>query len=221
MLVASVALFGTGTPAKRRRLRATAEEEMRKKTVNDSKPSEPEQTAGADGDTEFEFDIGPAAEFLMPPTDLRKKAPQIRSKRGEDEPVAAAEAALARMAESFDGWMAEETQRLATLWAEADADAYETEAREALYRAAHDIKGQAATLGFPLAGRVAGSLCRLLDALGESDLPPRELVRQHVQSVRAMFVEHAREETSPTAVKLADRLDEVTRDYLGQIERAA
>ncbi len=35
--------------------------------------------------------------------------------------------------------------------------------REALFRAAHDIKGQAATLGFPLAAAVADSLCRLIE----------------------------------------------------------
>lgn len=196
---------------------------MRKKTVNGSQPFEPDATEAeaADGGEVFEFDVGPAAEYMMPPTDLRKKAPQKRGKSGDDEPVAAAEAALARMAESFDGWMAEETQRLATLWAEAEADGYEGEAREALYRAAHDIKGQAATLGFPLAGRVAGSLCRLLDAIREAQQMPRELVRQHVQSVRAMFVEQARDESSKTAMKLADRLDEVTEDYIEQIDDAA
>lgn len=194
---------------------------MRKTTKSRPAPLDLDESESVTGEGEFEFDVGPGAEYLTPPSDLRKKAPQKRQKDEEADPVAAAEAALERMAKSFDGWMAEETQRLATLWAEADSEGYEGEAREALYRAAHDIKGQAATLGFPLAGRVAASLCRLFEEIHEAEQLPRELVRQHVQSVRAMFVEHAREETSPTAVMLADRLDEVTSDYLGQIEQAA
>ncbi len=195
---------------------------MRKTAANDGKDFAPQIDDGAEalgGDDDF--DIGPDAEFFTPPDDLRKKAPTRRAKRGETEPVAAAEAALARMAVSFDGWMAEETQKLAALWAEADDSGYEGEAREALYRAAHDIKGQAATMGFPLAGRVAASLCRLMDGIRTSDQLPRELVLQHVQSVRAMIAEQARADSSATAAKLAERLDEVTLDYLDQIETAA
>ncbi|MER2604857.1 MAG: Hpt domain-containing protein [Siculibacillus sp.] len=179
-------------------------------------------TAGSssEGDGELEFEIGPDAEFIEPKRDLRRKAKEIKLKPGEQEPVAAAEAALARMASSFDGWMAEETQRLAELWSEADRSGYEGEVREAFHRAAHDIKGQAATLGFPLAGRIAASLCRLLDGSVGGERMPHELVRQHVQSVRAIIAEQAREDTSDVARLLAERLDEVTTDYLDQITAA-
>jgi chemotaxis protein histidine kinase CheA len=167
------------------------------------------------------IDIGADAEFMTPPSDLRKKVKQRARKAGETDPVEAAEAALARMASSFDGWMSEETQRLAELWSAADLTDYEDEARDAFYRAAHDIKGQAATLGYPVAGRIAASLCRLLDEVDEADRLPRELVRQHVQSVRAVIVENAREDTSVTAKRLAERLDEVTCEYLDLVGRAA
>jgi chemotaxis protein histidine kinase CheA len=113
--------------------------------------------------------------------------------------------------------MSEETQRLAELWSAADLTDYEAETREALYRAAHDIKGQATTLGFPVAGRIAASLCRLLDGVEAAERLPRDLVRQHVQSVRAIIVENAREDTSSTARLLAERLDEVTDDFLQQV----
>ena len=167
------------------------------------------------------IEIGADAEFVTPPSDLRKKVKQRAPKAGEADPVAAAEAALARMADSFDGWMSEETRRLADLWTAADFTDFEAEARDAFYRAAHDIKGQAATMGFPIAGRIAGSLCRLLDGIDEVERLPRALVQQHVQSVRAIIAENAREDTSETARLLADRLDEVTGDYLDQVLRAA
>jgi chemotaxis protein histidine kinase CheA len=165
--------------------------------------------------------IGADAEFMAPPSDLRKKVRQRASKAGDKDPVKEAEAALARMATSFDAWMSDETQRLAELWTAADLTDFEMEAREAFYRAAHDIKGQAATMGFPIAGRIAGSLCRLLDGVAAVDRLPRELVRQHVQSVRAVIAENAREDTSATARLLAERLDEVTDDFLDRLAPAA
>lgn len=167
------------------------------------------------------IEIGADAEFMAPPTDLRRKVKTRADRPGDPDPVAAAEAALARMSASFDDWMGAETQRLAELWTAADLNGFEQTAREDLYRAAHDIKGQAATLGFPLAGRIAGSLCRLLDGVETAERLPRELVRQHVQSVRAIIAENAREDTSKTARLLAERLDEVTDDFLETVTAAA
>ncbi|MCE1236909.1 MAG: Hpt domain-containing protein [Hyphomicrobiales bacterium] len=167
------------------------------------------------------IEIGPDAEFFAAPDDLRGKARPKRARAGELDPIEAAEAAVARMADRFDDWMAEETSRLVTLFAEADETEFDGEALEAFHRAAHDIKGQAATLGFPIAGRIAASLCRLIEAKLETGRLPRELVQQHVLSVRAIIVEQAREDESSTARRLADRLDEVTHDYLEQIGHAA
>ncbi len=188
-------------------------------------------TSSSDGIEAFETDdggafadgieIGPDAEIIQPRTDLRKKAKQVRSQPGDADPVAAAEAAVARMADSFEGWMTEETSRLATLFLEAEENAFDDDALEAFHRAAHDIKGQAATLGFPLAGRIAASLCRLIEAKRATGRLPRDLVAQHVQSVRAIILEQARDQGTATARRLADRLDEVTNDYLEQIGVAA
>jgi HPt (histidine-containing phosphotransfer) domain-containing protein len=192
---------------------------MRKKSKTAT--AEPEVAEEVTAESADDIEIGADAEFMQPPSDLRKKVRQRAPKPGDKDPVAEAEAALARMATSFDGWMSEETQRLAELWTAADLTDFEIEARDAFYRAAHDIKGQAATMGFPMAGRIAGSLCRLLDGIDEVVLLPRELVRQHVQSVRAIIVENAREDTSETARLLAERLDEVTDDYLERVAQAA
>ncbi len=166
------------------------------------------------------IEIGADAEFMAPPNDLRRKVKTRAIQAGDTDPVAAAEAALARMSASFDDWMGAETQRLAELWTAADLTDFEHDAREELYRAAHDIKGQAATLGFPLAGRIAGSLCRLLDGVETAERLPRELLRQHVQSVRAIIAENAREDTSRTAKLLAERLDEVTDHFLESVAAA-
>ncbi|MEJ1161136.1 Hpt domain-containing protein [Prosthecomicrobium sp. N25] len=160
-----------------------------------------------------EFEIGDG-ERIASPVDLRSKAKEIKLKRGEKDPVQAAEAALKRMEKTFSMWIEDETLALAETGRKAEASGFAADDRADLYRSAHDIKGQAATLGFPLAGRIAGSLCLLLDHAGPSDRLPPDLVRQHVQAVRAVVAENARDEGTPVALRLAERLEEVTDDYL-------
>lgn len=181
-------------------------------------PNEPETEIdlGAEG-----LGIDETSEFIQPPSDLRKKVRTLPQKNGDPDPIAAAEAALRRMEASFDGWMEAETVRLTDLWGALEATDFDPELREAFHRAAHDIKGQAATLGYPQAGRVAASLCRLLECIDAPSRLPRDLLRQEVQAIRAILAEQARENTNEIARQLADRLDEVTEDYLTQIGVAA
>jgi hypothetical protein len=98
-------------------------------------------------------------EVITPPN--RLKGAVGRAVAGDD-PVARAEAALAELSGQFSEWMHAECEAL---------DRARHSAREAgmaapqcalLFRAAHDIKGQAATFGFPLVTAVAESLCVLL-----------------------------------------------------------
>jgi HPt (histidine-containing phosphotransfer) domain-containing protein len=198
---------------------------MARRTATPAPAAEPtdlvETDAAESGGFGDEIELGPDAEIIEPRADLRKKARPKRARAGEADPVEAAEAAVARMADSFEGWMTDETSRLVSLFLEAEETEFDDEALEAFHRAAHDIKGQAATLGFPLAGRIAASLCRLIEAKRDTGRLPRDLVQQHVQSVRAIIVERARDEGTATARRLADRLDEVTTDYLEQIGIAA
>jgi len=59
--------------------------------------------------------------------------------------------------------------------------------REEFFRAAHDIKGQAATFGYPLAAEVADSLCRLVEHAPDQQCVPPALIDQHVDGVRAIM----------------------------------
>ncbi len=86
--------------------------------------------------------------------------------------------------------------------------------RETLFHAAHDIKGEAATFGYPEAAGVAESLCRLLEHTPELARIPIKLVDQHVDAVRAITREHARPDVADVASELTQRLREVTDDFL-------
>src|ERR1700678_3080855 len=69
-----------------------------------------------------------------------------------DDPVARAEKALSGLSGEFRQWMEIEVGRLAAAHAAILKSGFTKTARDELFRAAHDIKGDAATFGFPPAG---------------------------------------------------------------------
>ena len=83
-----------------------------------------------------------------------------------------------------------------------------------LFRAAHDIRGEAATFGFPILAGPADSLCRLLEHTPEHDRIPLALVDQHVDAVRAIVREYGRPDLVEMAKALTVRLRDVTNDFL-------
>ena len=56
--------------------------------------------------------------------------------------------------------------------------------RARLYSAAHDIKGEGATFGYPLAARIADTLCGLMDGIADETALPLGLMMQHVEAIR-------------------------------------
>ncbi|MFA6267106.1 MAG: Hpt domain-containing protein, partial [Pseudolabrys sp.] len=83
-----------------------------------------------------------------------------------------------------------------------------------LFHAAHDIKGQAATLGFPAVAAIADSLCRLIEYTPMSNRIPVKLINQHVDAVRAIHREYARSDARELAAQLNSKLRDVTDDFL-------
>jgi len=103
----------------------------------------------------------------------------------EAEDGACAEAGLARLSE-FPDWMNDECDRLDQARKSVKTTGMAVLQREALFRASHDMKGQAATLGFPLVAAVAASLCRLIEETADPRRIPLVLIDQHVDAVRAV-----------------------------------
>jgi chemotaxis protein histidine kinase CheA len=90
---------------------------------------------------------------------------------------------------------------------------------EELFHAAHDIKGQAATFGFPQVAPAADSLCRLIEHTPEKERIPVTLIDQHVDAVRAIVREQSRRDSVPLADALSRRLREVTDEFLAHENR--
>lgn len=136
------------------------------------------------------------------------------------EAIERAEAALADLAGEFDDWMAKEVERLTTARDAMTAAGLTESTRAALYAAAHDIKGEAATFGYPLAARIADSLRNLLDGIEDDAAVPTDLVAQHVEAIRAIVREAAKGEDHPLAVAMADQLGAATVQKLVTITGA-
>jgi chemotaxis protein histidine kinase CheA len=131
-----------------------------------------------------------------------------------DDPVGRAEAALAQLSSEFSSWMNDECEQLDRARRNVHQNGMAKLPCEALFRCAHDIKGQAATLGFPLVADVAGSLCRLLEETYDPARIPLDLVDQHVDAVRAIIREHGRARAEVVAATLTHTLRQVCEDFL-------
>jgi chemotaxis protein histidine kinase CheA len=131
-----------------------------------------------------------------------------------DDPVGRAEAALAQLSSEFSGWMEDECERLDLARRNVRQDGMTAQPCAALFRCAHDIKGQAATFGFPLVATVAESLCRLIDETHDPARIPLDLVDQHVDAVRAIIREHGRARAEVVATTLTSALRLVCEDFV-------
>ena len=152
-------------------------------------------------------------EIISPENKLRKAASNTPYAPGDD-PVARAELALAELSTEFSSWMDTECERLDQARRNVAAGGFSAENKDALFRAAHDIKGEAATFGFPLVAWAADSLCRLLEHTPDATRIPLKLVDQHVDTVRAIYREYSRSDAKELAATLTKRLRVVTDEFL-------
>jgi HPt (histidine-containing phosphotransfer) domain-containing protein len=114
-------------------------------------------------------------EVITPPDRLRSAV--VRLADATDDPVARAEAALAQLADEFTDWMHAECERLEAARQDVKRDGFNKTTHDALFRAAHDIKGEAAIFGYPAVDVVAASLCRLLEHTPDIGRIPLALLR--------------------------------------------
>ncbi len=158
-------------------------------------------------------------EIITPPNNLRRVMSAVSANDPYEDPVARAEQALAMLASEFSTWMESECQRLDRARHQVKAKGFDKATLEELFLAAHDIKGEAATFGFPWMGALADSLCRLIEHTPDMTRIPFALVDQHVDAVRAIFRESARPDIATIADALGQKLREVTDEFLAHENR--
>ena len=155
---------------------------------------------------------------ITQPNPLRRVLRRVDEK-DPDDPVARAEKALAGLSGEFKDWMAIECDRLATAHAAILKNGFTTDTSQELFRAAHDIKGDAATFGFPTAAAAAESLCRIIEHAPDLERVPAELIAHHINAIQAIVRENAAINNSGVAAALSNKLRGVADEYLTAVNR--
>jgi HPt (histidine-containing phosphotransfer) domain-containing protein len=153
-------------------------------------------------------------EVIMPDETLRHAVLKGEAPADDEDPVARAEQALADLSSEFGEWMDTECERLDRARRDLGGKGFNKGTKDALFLAAHDIKGDAATFGYPAIAGAAESLCRLIEYTPDMRRIPLQLVDQHVDAVRAIYREYARSDARELAGLLTQRLREVTDEFL-------
>jgi chemotaxis protein histidine kinase CheA len=143
-------------------------------------------------------------EIFMPPNILKAK---VGGSGGLDpQAIKRAEAAMEELKVEFANWIIEDVNRLVET-----RDEYETQVDHDrlgnLYRAAHDLKGQAATFDFPLVARVASSLCKLTDDTSHGIHLPLTLIDAHVDAIKVIVRDQVKDPSNRVATILAVELE--------------
>jgi HPt (histidine-containing phosphotransfer) domain-containing protein len=155
---------------------------------------------------------------ITQPNPLRKVLRRV-DERDLDDPVARAEAALAGLSGEFRDWMLVEADRLSAAHGAILKNGFSDKAAEELFRAAHDIKGDAATFGYPSAAAAAESLCRIIEHAPDLDKVPAELVRHHINAIQAIVRDHTRLDSTKVSTELSRKLRGVADEYLLRVNR--
>jgi hypothetical protein len=142
--------------------------------------------------------------MIAPVRDLAERSLRGGSPADIDTQIKQAERNLAGLKKEFPLWMAQEFEGVEKAW--ADYKAGVTGSRILLFRKMHDMRGQAATFGYPLAGRAADNLCKLMDALAE--VPP-SLIEAHVQAVRVIIRENVNITDHPLGLQMVTELEKL------------
>jgi chemotaxis protein histidine kinase CheA len=130
--------------------------------------------------------------------------------------VARAEAALAEIKHEFRAWMISECETLEAARNVLRSDDQSAPALQKVFSAALEIKGHAAVLGFPLAGRIAGVLCRLLTYAPKPQLVPMDVIDSHVDAIRAVVRERIHTINDKTGKEIFERLAVFVENFLAQ-----
>lgn len=113
--------------------------------------------------------------------------------------VARADNALQEMSGSFQQWLEEEVARLQDARVAGDTGGWTFAAIDLLFGSAHDLKGLGATFEYPLATRIAASLCRLIETDAGKRLVQADpsLMLAHVDAIRAAARDHVKSVSNP------------------------
>lgn len=123
--------------------------------------------------------------------------------------VARADKTLEAMSGSFEKWLEADIAKLQTARLAVEDQQWSNDALDALWRAAHDLKGMGGTYGYPIVTQLAASLCRLTetDAGKAAAREQSDLVNAHVDALRAAVRDRIASDEHPVGRVLVQTLE--------------
>ncbi|HXZ67958.1 MAG TPA: Hpt domain-containing protein [Alphaproteobacteria bacterium] len=132
----------------------------------------------------------------------------------DEAAIERAEAALAAMSNSFQGWIEEEISLLSEAHEALRTKGLTAEAVDRFSQRAHDLKGQGTTLDFPFVTKIAELLCKLCEHLPEPSDLPLPLVDAHIDAIRAVVRDGIKGDNHMTGKTVIGELDTHVRHTL-------
>jgi hypothetical protein len=151
---------------------------------------------------------------IEPVTKLAERAVTGGSAADVQRMINAAENSLAALKQEFPIWMANEFSELEKIWAAYQAGA--PDGQQLLFRKVHDMRGQAATFGYPLAGVAADLLCKLMDALQNV---PDSVIEAHIQTINVIIRQNVNVSDHPLGVQMVKELEKLGYNLIRQALR--
>ena len=147
------------------------------------------------------------AQVFMPPNTLKAKVGSLSGKVTLDpEVLKKAEKAMDNLRHEFSDWLADDIKALTAAFAAFSKSSTPATAG-VLFRAAHDLKGQATTFEYPLIARVASSLAKLMDGMQSRDAAPLPLVSAHIDAIHVIYRDRIKDISNRMALVLAEELE--------------
>jgi len=151
-------------------------------------------------------------EIFMPPNVLKAK---MGNGALDLSAVQRAEQAIDDLKGELTGWVTEDVNRLVEAQ-QAYTKQSDAETLGDLYRAAHDLKGQATTFDFPLVSRVAASLCKLTDDTNFGLPLPLSLIAAHIDAIKVIVRDNLKDPSDQMATVLSAELERQVEGFLAK-----
>ncbi len=129
--------------------------------------------------------------------------------------LAAAEAAVAALADNFSVWIREDLDRMNTEFDHASEtpDANNENIAE-IFSISHNIKGQAGSFGYTLLTRVAASLCEHVRDAGDASEASLKVVQGHLMAMQFIVDKKVEGEGGEVGEKLFAKLQDLAQQLV-------
>ncbi|MFN3462108.1 MAG: hypothetical protein ACK4ZN_13955 [Oceanibaculum sp.] len=129
--------------------------------------------------------------------------------------IAKAEAAMQKVAGSID--LAKEAdpalKEMQAAYQAMKADRGQAQAQsQRIYNLTHDLRGLGSNFNYPLITRIGGSLCRFIEGLETASDTQLEIIRAHIDAIRAVLHNKMSGEGHAIGIQIAEGLETLVRE---------